>query len=522
MTKDTETAIAARGTDAYALGTMTRRLANIYGDREALVEGSDRVSFEALHARVERLARALAVAGVERGDRVAALMLDSVALVELYFATAKLGAMIVPLNWRLAANELTYIVGDAAPKAFFVHERFRDLAREAAPQLTAVEVSEEDHLRAGGLATFLESQVPDLEHQESLGDTPWILLYTSGTTGKPKGCMLSQGGWVHQALSMGHRLGLTPSDCLILTAPLFHSGGAGQLLSHLLAGARIVIPPRGAGARELRAIWSSEGCTHVSPPPTLYEELCRLQREEPLPLSIRLFTMAASMNPPELVQKIMDTFAARTIHGFGQTEVCGFAAFLFGDEQVQRPTALGQAMFSIEACVVDDQGRSLPADTPGELWIRSPSVMLGYWGLDDATESALAGGWLRTGDIVRIDTDGYWHFVSRKKELIKTLGENVYPAEVEHCLLANPAVLECSVFGVPDPKYVEAVKAVIAVRPGHTLSASDVTTWCKERLAGYKRPRFIEFLPELPRSPIGKIFTSALRERPTTADQSAP
>lgn len=148
--------------------------------------------------------------------------------------------------------------------------------------------------------------------------------------------------------------------------------------------------------------------------------------------------------------------------------------------------------------------------------------MLGYWGLPEATASTLAGGWLHTGDIVRIDAEGFWHFISRKKELVKTLGENVYPAEVEHRLMNHPAVLECAVFGVPDAKYVEAVKAAIVLRAGHTLDAAGVSAWCREALAGYKRPRYVEFMTELPRSPIGKIHTALLKQRPTTPEQAAP
>ena len=521
-TVKTQAVAYPRCESGYDLGRMTERLALLYGPREALVEGELRLSYAALGERVQRVARALARSGVGPGSRVATLLLDGVAMVELCLATARLGAIIVPLNWRLADRELAYILDDAAPRLLFVHERFQVLARAAAPECATIMVSESAPHHAAAYAEWVDASSDMPRPHGAHGESAWALLYTSGTTGTPKGCLLSQAGWMHLALNMGHRLGLTPADCFMLTAPLFHSAGMGQLLAHLVAGCLVLIAPRSASARELREAWQREGCTHVSPPPTLYDELFALQAQEPVPLKIRLFTMAASMNPPQLVKRVMEAFNTRTIHGFGQTEVSGFAAFLFGEEQVQRPTALGQPLLSVEAQVVDDAGRPLPPDTPGELVLRGPSVMLCYRGLPEATAATLAGGWLHTGDIVRIDQDGYWHFVSRKKELIKTLGENVYPAEVEQRLLSHPAVLECAVFGVPDAHYIEAVKAVIAVRPGHRLDAAEVSAWCRETLAGYKRPRYIEFLPELPRSPIGKVHVAALRERPTTPGQAAP
>lgn len=495
---------------------LTSRLARLFGEAEAIVDGDQRITWQELAQRVECLAAALHAHGVRRGSRIALLTYDSLPTIELLLAAAQLGAVAVPLNWRLNPAEIAYVLEDAAPVASFVHAELLELAQAAAPALGWVVVDNDDFLRytEKGESAFVPEPVE--------GDDGWVQLYTSGTTGKPKGCLLAQSGWRRLGIEIGLRLALSPADTFVLTAPLFHSGGVGQVVAHMMAGARIVIPARGLDARQMRELWSREGCTHVSPPPTLYQQLMDLQRDEPVPLKIRLFTMAASMNPPQLVQGVMDTFACRTIHGFGQTEICGFAAFLFGEEQVARPQALGQPLWSVEARVVDDEGCTLPSDTPGELLLRGPSVMLGYHGLPDATEATLQDGWLHTGDVVRIDADGYWYFVSRKKELIKTLGENVYPAEVEHRLLAHAAVRECAVFGVPDERYGEAVKAAIVLHAGQQVTREEVSAWCREVLAAYKRPRYVEFLEEMPRSAIGKIHTLMLKERPTDSEQAAP
>lgn len=521
-TASSSASASARSSSGLGLGHLLTRLAALHRDRIAIVDGSARVSYAQLDMRVRGLAASLAASGVGRGDRVAALLLDGLAMSELVLATARLGAVLMPLNWRLAPNELAYIIGDGTPRLLFVSERFRELAAAAAPALATVCVHEGEPHVHGEYADFVQQVQPVLREPAEVADDPWLMLYTSGTTGQPKGCLLAQSGWLQHAWAMTTRLALTPEDRFTLTAPMFHSAGMGQWLAHLLAGCRIVFPPRGADARAMRALWQAEGCTHVSPPPTLITDLLALEREAPLAQRIRLWTMGASLNPPQLVREVMDTYRTRTIHGFGQTEVSGFASFLWGEDQIERPRALGQPLPTLQVRVVDEAGADVPPGQPGELWLRGPSVMLGYWKNPADTEAALAGGWLHTGDIVRVDDDGYWHFVSRKKELIKSLGENVYPAEVEQALLQHPGIAECAIFGVPDARLGEAVKAVIVLRAGHTLSGAEVQDWCRARLAGYKRPRLLEFIAEMPRSPVGKIHTLALRQRPITPEQALP
>jgi acyl-CoA synthetase (AMP-forming)/AMP-acid ligase II len=515
-------AAGARSTGGLGLGHLLTQLAALHRDHLAIVDGSARISYAQLDARVHKLAASLAARGVGRGDRVAALLLDGLALTELLLATARLGAVMMPLNWRLAANELAFIVGHSAPRILFASERFRALAAAAAPALVPVCVEEGEPHALGEYAAFVQAAHTSVAAPDDIANDPWLMLYTSGTTGQPKGCLLAQSGWLQHAWAMATRLALTPQDGFTLTAPMFHSAGIGQLLAHLLAGCRIVFPPRSADAPALRAIWAAEGCTHVSPPPTMIADLLALERATPLAQRIRLWTMGASLNPPQLVQQVMDTYRTRTIHGFGQTEVSGFASFLWGEDQVERPSALGQPLPTLQVRVVDDAGADVAPGQPGELWLRGPSVMLGYWNDPAASEAALAGGWLHTGDIVRVDAEAYWHFVARKKELIKSLGENVYPAEVEHALLQHPGVAECAIFGVPDPRLGEAVKAVIVLRDGHALTGAEVQDWCRARLAGYKRPRYVEFIAEMPRSPVGKVHTLALRQRPVTPEQALP
>lgn len=512
----------ARATAALGLGHLLTHLAALHRDHLAIVDGGARISYAQLDARVHWLAAALAAHGVGRGDRVAALLLDGLALSELLLATARLGAVLMPLNWRLAPNELAYIIHDGAPRMLFASERFRALAAAAAPALVPVCVHEGAPETQGEYAAFVHSAQLAVHEAADVADDPWLMLYTSGTTGRPKGCLLAQSGWLQQARAMAMRLALTPQDAFTLTAPMFHSAGTGQFLAHLLAGCRIVFPPRGVDAGALRALWVAEGCTHVSPPPTVIADLLALERATPLPQRIRLWTMGASLNPSQLVRQVMDTYRTRTVHGFGQTEVSGFASFLWGEDQVERPSALGQPLPTLQARVVDDAGVDVTSGQPGELWLRGPSVMLGYWNDPGATEATLAGGWLHTGDIVRVDAEGYWHFVARKKDLIKSLGENVYPAEVERALSQHPGIAECAIFGVPDARLGEAVKAVIVLRAGHALTGAEVQDWCRARLAGYKRPRYVEFIAEMPRSPVGKVHTLALRQRPVTPEQALP
>ncbi|SCW66148.1 fatty-acyl-CoA synthase [Sphingobium faniae] len=486
------------------------------GARLAIADGVMRISHADLHRRTDKLAAALAARGIGRGDRVALLLLDGIAGIELLIACGKIGAITLPINWRLAPAEIRFILEAAEPRMLFRSDCFADLTGEdagvpvfALPDQAAVD-SDYEKLIAEADAAVLPVVA---------GHDPLFMLFTSGTTGRPKSCLQSHEGAVALGTAFALRLALTPADRLLCTSPLFHVGGLGHVFAALAAGGGIVIVPRGASHEQILRLMSDEGCSFGSMNDALLLGLCDLQDRLRLPLKLRSVTRGASMTPASQIHRIRDSLGACAIGGYGQTESLGFVLMLDGDAMRDHPTALGWPLAHVEAAVLDDAGRPVVGESVGELGLRSPSVMLGYWRDEDASREAMGTGWLRTGDLVQRDAEGRFHFEGRSKELVKTGGENVYPREVEQVLLTHPAIADVAIVGVPDDRWGEAVKACIVVAPDGTLAAADAVAWCRQHIAGYKRPRYVEFIDRIPRDHLGKIQRPLLRQRAVTADQ---
>ncbi len=510
---------AANDWSTLSMAALVRRLARQVPRRPAFRDADGRVvSYAELDQRSDRLARAFVAAGIAPGDHVAALTLNSVPMMELFMAAAKARAVILPLNWRLAPPELAYIFGDAVPKLLFASAGLADLAAGIDTDVPTILIHEkpdgcpyEAFLAQGGDETALPEVVPD---------DIWIMLYTSGTTGRPKGCRLDQKGQVISAFATRGVWQAGPFDRLAMALPLFHVGGLGILLGHFAAGAETVMAPRHFGPVQALDFLAEHRCTTAGLPPQYYTDMVAAQKQAPRALVLRTTTMGGGMHLPAEVSAVRDTLGVEPLLGYGQTEAGNFIAYLTASEQLERPAACGRPLAHLDWRIVDDAGQSLPAGATGELCVRGTSVMAGYWNQPDASAATLKDGWLHTGDLCAVDNDGYLTLVGRKKELIKSGGENVYPREVEAVLMAHPAIAECAVFGVPHPRWGEGVKAVIVVKADATLDKASVTAWCRDRIAGYKRPRLIEFLPTLPRSEAGKLSMRELKERPVTADQA--
>ena len=494
-----------------------RRLGTSHPRDTAVIDGAREWSFAELDARSERLAEALVAAGIRQGDRVAALLHNGAPLIELYFATAKARAILLPLNWRLAPAELDYIVDDAAPSLLFVSEELAELGAGIATSAQRVTVAD-GVVGNDPYEAFLAGPGAPLGVAEP--DDVWIMLYTSGTTGRPKGCLLDQRGQIISALASAVLWRARPGDRLALALPLFHVGGLGILFAHMIAGATTVIAPRVFPPEVALRLLSERGCTRSAIAPQLYSGLLEVQRQQAVPLHLQLLSMGGGMHEPAQVAAVRDCLGTDILLGYGQTEAGNFISYLTAEEQLARPRSCGRAMMHLDIAIVDENGIPVPPGNSGELVVRGPSVLRGYWNQPEATESALRGGWLHTGDLFTIDEEGYLTLLGRLKELIKTGGENVYPKEVEAALLAHPCIVDCSVFGVPHEHWGEAVKAAIVLAPGATLSAAEVVKWCREHIAGYKRPRYVEFMNALPRSDAGKLLMRELRARPVTSDQA--
>ncbi|HZU63443.1 MAG TPA: AMP-binding protein [Novosphingobium sp.] len=495
------------------------RLALRFGERLALADGARQVSYADLAARSAALAGALAARGLAAGDRVAALMLNGAPLIELYLAAARLGAIVLPLNWRLAPAELGWILGNAAPRLWFVSEGLADLAEAIAPGLDTVMVTD-GAAGADGYDALLAEGHGAPPSPADADERPWIMLYTSGTTGRPKGCLLSQRGQMISLLAMMGQWGLQPGEGLLLSLPLFHVGGTGVLFAALASGARILVAPRQFGAEQAYRLIADEACVAAAIVPQYYEGLIACHRREQAPLALRIASAGGGMHDPAFIEEIRTALGTELLLGYGQTEAGNYIAYLRGEEQLRAPKACGRLLPHLDMRVAGEGDAPLPPGETGELLVRGPGIFERYWQADEASEATLRGGWLHTGDLMRLDGDGLLTLVGRAKELIKTGGENVYPREVEAVLLEHPDIVDCAVFGVAHDYWGESVKAMVALRPGAALRPADVASWCRQHIAAYKRPRFVEFVAAMPRTDTGKLVTRDLRARPVTADQA--
>ena len=473
--------------------------------------GSGR-SYAELDERVTRLAAALADRGVRRGDRVAVLTLNGLEAVETFLAAARLGAIAVPVNFRLVADEVAYALSDSGAVALVVDPALAGTAakaRAAAPGVRTVLTVGPDYESA--LAAASPEPVEHPVHE----DEPAFLMYTSGTTGKPKGAVLSHRNLLLHTFSQMTHLGVGPDDRVGLSgAPLFHIAAVSGMLPSLLVGGTFVITRSGAfDPTETVALLEAERVSNAFFVPAQWQAICAVPGIAERDLSaLRRISWGAAPASTTLLRTMMATFPqAEVVTAFGQTECSPVTCFLRGEDSVRKIGSVGTPMLGVEVRVVDDAMADVPQGEVGEIVYRSPMIMTEYWGRPEATAEAFAGGWFHSGDLVRQDPDGYFYVVDRKKDMIITGGENVYTVEVEQALYQHPAVAECAVVGVPDEKYGESLFAAIVLQPGKTLTKDQLIEHCRARIGGYKVPRQMAFLPALPKSAMGKILKTELR-----------
>ena len=503
----------------FTLSAAVLGNACLHAERAALIDDDRTISHRELEHRTNRLARVLMSRGVAKGDRIALLLNDSAQFIELLIAAGKAGAIAVLLNWRLSPHEIARILDDAGPKLVLRADRFAPLVATAS---VSAELVVADDAAAVARYEGWAGGGPDGALELGIGqDDPLFMMFTSGTTGRPKGCIHTHGSTLAHTMSFALRRGFTASDNNLSTNPLFHVAGLGHALSTLVAGGANVFVPRDAGPLAPIELSLRHGCTLALLSKPLLEARRLADEETRRSLRFRSITAGAGMADPAGVAFVAEEWGALVSGGWGQTEACGFATMIDYPDMLAHPKSIGWPIPPIEAAVLDAHGR--PLDDPeaeGELGIRSANVMLGYWNNPEATEAALGTGWLRTGDMAVGSPDGLFTVRGRLKELIKSGGENVYPVEVEAVLKDLPGVADCAVAGVRDRKWGEAVKAFVVLAPGARFSAEVMTARCRERIAGYKRPRYLEFVEEIPRDHLGKIRRFELSARPVEPDQA--
>lgn len=508
----------------HAADLLTAR-ARLSPEAEALtdIHTGQRLSYAALNARANRAAHLLLQLGVRAGDRVSILAYNGLAHLDLFFGGLKIGAALAPLNWRLTARELAYILRDCAPSVLLVGPEWVDMWRDLqphAPPLTVVAL-ENAALTAPRYADLLADQ-PASEPPRPAdlhADTPAAILYTSGTTGHPKGAVIPHRQVLWNAINTVISWGLTAADVTPIFTPLFHAGGLFAFLVPVLyAGGRVVLTRAFDVDASLRLI-EQEACTVILGVPTLFQMWQNAPGFAQADFSrVRFFISGGAPCPPALMQFWRETKGVAFRQGYGLTEV-GVNCFSMTDaEAVTHPGTVGRPIFHSAVMLMNPETLApAPPGEAGELWISGPHVCAGYWHNPEATSAALVAWdnrvWFRTGDAARCDSDGFYAIVGRYKDMIKSGGENIYAAEVEAVFREHPAVADAALIGLPDAKWGEVGLLVVACRPGHACTPADLLAFAEGRLARYKLPKRVEFLPSLPYSPYGKVIKADLRRQ---------
>ena len=457
------------------------------------------ISYAELARRIRCAAAVLADSGVARGDAVAYLGLNSPAELVLLFACARLGAMLVPLNWRLAPPEHARVLADCPPRLLFVEPAFTEHARaiERAARATGIDALDRD---------FAGSRAPEGDENSAL-----LLCYTSGSTGAPKGVVLTQRALFWNAVNSTHMHDLTSADRVLTTLPMFHVGGMNiQTLPALHAGACVTLHAKFDPAATLEALERDRITLAVLVPAQL-DALMQLPRWASADLSsLRMITTGSTIVSEGFVRKASGR-GVPVIQVYGSTETCPIAAYVRAADALRKAGSAGAPALHCEVKVVDEAGAELPAGGDGEILVRGPNVASRYWNAPGETAQTFVDGWYRSGDVGHFDAEGHLYVVSRKKDMIISGGENIYPAEVESVLLDCPAIEEACVLGRPEERWGEAVVAAVVLKPGRRMTEAEVRALFEGRIARYKHPREVCFLERLPRSALGKVQKDAVR-----------
>lgn len=502
-------------------GAQLARAARAHPDRIAFqFEGTTR-SYAETDERVNRLARALAARGIGRGDRVAVFMRNRLEVVESYLAACRLGAIAVPVNFRLVAEEVAYILDDSGARAMLVDHTLTGTAAGAMARGGVVATAIVSGDAGSGIDAEPYEQVlagsdpepTDIDVPES---DPAFLMYTSGTTGRPKGAVLSHMNLVMNSVNCVITQGIGGSDEVWLSGlPLFHIGGLNGVLYYLMAGGRSIV--LGSGDFDPAAvvdILEREQVTSCYFVPSQWQQICALPGVRERDLALRRISWGASTAPPSVLRAMADTFpGVPTFNMFGQTEMSSVTCVLRGEDAVRKMGSVGKPVLNVEARIVDEFMNDVPAGQAGEIVYRGPTVMQGYWNKPEATAQVFAGGWFHSGDVCVADEEGFITVVDRTKDMIISGGENIYCAEVEAAIDAHPEVAEVAVVGVAHEKWVETPCAVIVpADSSNPPGEAEIVEHCRAHLASYKKPTSVRIVDALPRNAVGKVQKFKLRD----------
>jgi acyl-CoA synthetase (AMP-forming)/AMP-acid ligase II len=496
------------------VGEILADTARRFPDKTAIICDDKTVTYRELDSRVNQCAHGFLQRGIVSQSRVAVLLSNSIELVEIYFALARLGCVTIPLNNRLAGRELSFILDNANPAALIMGEEFKETAHELNSRLkkTAFLITIGKETPENGSFDGLCRNQPG--HEPAVGVNPQdesFIIYTSGTTGRPRGVVLTHTNNFFNTLNYTSAYQMGERDVELALTPMFHSSTLGRIITYVFNGVTFITSRRFDSEKAMGLV-SKYGVTSITQSPTMYAALLNVRDGDNCARgSVRRIVSGAAPLFPGLRSRLAKRFPHAGIYDlYGLTEAAPGVSISKPDDPPEKIASVGKPMKHVTVKIVDDEGKELPSGGTGEIVCRGPNLMKGYYNDLPLTQEVLRDGWLYTGDTGKMDPDGYLYLTGRKKELIVRGGENIYPAEVEAVLHQHPGVREAAVIGVPDEYWGETVKALVVPQPGTSLREEEIIAFCTPQLAHYKRPESVTFISSLPKNAAGKVMKSEI------------
>jgi acyl-CoA synthetase (AMP-forming)/AMP-acid ligase II len=500
------------------VGYFLVKSASKYPPKTVLRSEKGNISYKAFNERVNRLAHGLLSLGIQKGDKIATLFSNCQEMCESYFAIIKSGGVLVPLNARLNDRELTGLLTHSDANALIFHAEYSPIVSKMRSSLTNIKYfieacgkTDSNNLQCESLIQRQPEHEPKIEISEQ---DDFAIIYTAGTTGKPKGCLLSHRNYIWGVLNGIQDMDIRHEDRNLVVFPMYHTAGLSSFIQRVAMGNTLYLM-KSADVKIILETIDREKITSLALVPTLFNALLQFPDLEKYDRSsVRYFVSAGAIFPVELKNQTKKVFPdAIASEIYGMTEEAGLGTRLLPKDVFRKIACVGHAFTHHEVRVVDENGQDVKPGEVGEIIFRGPIVMKGYYKDLEASKEVIKDGWLYSGDIAKVDEEGYIYIVDRKKDIVVSGGINIYPREIEDVLYTHPKIAEVAVIGVQDPKWGETLKAIVVPKKGENLTPEEVITFCTEHLAGYKKPTSVDILDALPKTASGKIQKTVLREK---------
>lgn len=502
------------------VGELLNRAAHKAPDKVAFVYNEQSRTFLEMKERAHQLAGWFQSEGMLNHDKVGFILKNGLPFVEVFFGIALSGNVGVPINFRLSADEIAYIVNNSDSRLLIIDEEYVPIIQaiqDRIPKVEKVVVVGSEHKNDIHYESIFSVQKMFTPQATLTDDDPCMIVYTSGTTGKPKGAVLTHKNLCQNGMNMLWEAGIGLNFKQLIVAPLFHIAAMSTLINNCYVEGTSIIHREFHPVAVLETI-SKEKINAIFLVPAMWNFLFQVPHLTSFDLrSVQIGITGGAITPVEIKKRIMEHFPNAGLYdAFGQTEMSPVTTCLHPEDTLRKPESVGRPVINVEVRVVDDKMNDVPVGEIGEIVYRGPTTMKEYYKNPEATEEVFNGGWFHSGDLVKMDEEGFIYIVDRKKDMIISGGENIYPAEIEEVLYTHPDILECAVIGVPDPDWGENVKAYIVLKPEKTLQENDIIDYCTKKLASYKKPKEIEFIEQLPRNAAGKVLKQVLRKQHDT------